>query len=140
MTHLERYLHLETTFLIISLSFTELLLHYGQLDSFNDLTILTRKTVFYSIQYKINRSLAASDLFPTFPQIINFYTFYFHILKSKMLEKRDSSNRQKWIVASFSISARFTAKFELAFVLTQKNASSQRFHFKANRMSISSSN
>ena len=74
--------------------------------------------MFYSIQYKINRSLAASDLFPTFPQLMNFYTFYFHMLKSKMLEKCDSSNRQKWIIASFRISARFTAKFELAFLLT----------------------
>ena len=35
------------------------------------------------------------------------------------------------MVASFSISARFTAKFEWVFVLTQENAFSQRFHFKA---------
>ena len=38
-----------------------------------------------------------------------------------------------------SNSARFTAKFELVFVLTQENASSQKFHFKANRKSIGSS-
>ena len=36
------------------------------------------------------------------------------------------------MVASFSISGRFTAKLELVFVLTQENA----FHFKANRKSI----
>ena len=35
--------------------------------------------------------------------------------------------------------ARFTAKFELVFVLTLENASSLRFHFKANRKSIHSS-
>ena len=34
-----------------------------------------------------------------------------------MFEKCDSSNRPKLMVASFSISARFTAKFELVFVL-----------------------
>ena len=38
-----------------------------------------------------------------------------------MFEKSDSSNRQKLMVASFSASARFTAKFELVFFLTQEN-------------------
>ena len=38
-----------------------------------------------------------------------------------MFEKWNSSNRRKSMVASFSISAKFTAKFELVFVLTQKN-------------------
>ena len=33
------------------------------------------------------------------------------------------------MVASFNISAMFTAKFELVFVLTQENA----FYYKANR-------
>ena len=33
-----------------------------------------------------------------------------------MFEKCDSSNGQNGMVASFSISARFTAKFELIFV------------------------
>ena len=37
-----------------------------------------------------------------------------------MFEKCDTSNRQKWMVASFSISARFTAKLGLFFV--QENA------------------
>ena len=36
-----------------------------------------------------------------------------------MFEKCDSSNRKKLMVASFSISARFMAKFELVFALTQ---------------------
>ena len=36
------------------------------------------------------------------------------------------------MVASFSISARFTAKIELVFVLIQENAFSLRSHFKAN--------
>ena len=39
-----------------------------------------------------------------------------------MFEKCDSSNRQKWMVASFSISAKFTAKFDLVFALTEGNA------------------
>ena len=39
-----------------------------------------------------------------------------------MFEKCDLSNRQKRMVASFSISDRFTAKFESVFVLTQENA------------------
>ena len=56
-----------------------------------------------------------------------------------MFEKCDLSNRQKRMVASFSISTRFTAKFELVFVLTQEHAFSQRFHFKANRKSKGSS-
>ena len=39
-----------------------------------------------------------------------------------MFEKCDSSNRQKWMVASFSISAKFTAQFDLVFALTEGNA------------------
>ena len=37
----------------------------------------------------------------------------------QMFENCDSSNRRKRLVGSFSISGRFTAKFEFAFVLTQ---------------------
>ena len=40
-----------------------------------------------------------------------------------MFEKCDSSNRQKRVVASFRISARFTAKVGLVFVLTQTKRS-----------------
>ena len=43
------------------------------------------------------------------------------------------------MIESFSISARFTGKFELVFVLTQENAFSSRFDFKATRKSIDSS-
>ena len=39
-----------------------------------------------------------------------------------MFEKCDSPNRQKQMVASFSILARFTANFELVFVLKQEKA------------------
>ena len=38
-----------------------------------------------------------------------------------MFEKCDSSNRTKRIVASLSISERFTAKFELAFILAHES-------------------
>ena len=40
---------------------------------------------------------------------------------------------------SLLLSARFTEKFGLAFVLTLENAFSKRFHFKVNRKSICSS-
>ena len=39
------------------------------------------------------------------------------------------------MVASFSISARLIAKFELVLILIQENAFSLRFHFKANKKS-----
>ena len=56
-----------------------------------------------------------------------------------MFEKCDSSNQQKLMVASFSISATFSAKFELVLVLIKEKAFSQRFHFKGSRKSIVSS-
>ena len=52
-----------------------------------------------------------------------------------MFEKCDSPNRQKQMVASFSILARFTAKFELAFILTKEKAFSKRFRLKSNTRS-----
>ena len=52
-----------------------------------------------------------------------------------MFEKCNLSNRQKRMVASFSILARWTAKFELVFVITHKSA----FHNKANRKKTGSS-
>ena len=39
-----------------------------------------------------------------------------------MFEKCDSSNRQKIMVAPFGLLAKFTAKFEFVFVLSQENA------------------
>ena len=47
-----------------------------------------------------------------------------------MFEKCDSSNRHKWMVASFNISARLTGKFELFFDLAKE---------KPNRKGIGSS-
>ena len=55
-----------------------------------------------------------------------------------MFEKCDSSNRQKGMVASFSISKGFTAKFQLVFDLTQENGFSLRSYFKANKTIIGS--
>ena len=63
----------------------------------------------------------------------------FYLIQYKMSAKFGSSNRWKWMVASLNILERLTTKFELVFVLTQENAFSQRFHFKANRRSIGSS-
>ena len=53
-----------------------------------------------------------------------------------MFEKGDSTNRQ---YESLLLSASFTAKFELVFVLTLENTFSWMFRFKANRKSIGSS-
>ena len=54
-----------------------------------------------------------------FKQSIKFYTFHYHVLKSADVWKTDSSNRPKneWLL----LSASFTAKFGLVFVLTQEN-------------------
>ena len=85
----------------------------------------------FSTRVYWNRSFAASDPFPMFAQSIKFYTFYCHIvdhvLDSTDVWKMwyismDSSNIQKWIVASFSISESFTATFDLVFALSQESA------------------
>ena len=44
-------------------------------------------------------------------------------------------SKNEWLL----LSASFTAKFELVFVLTMENTFSLRFHFKTNRKSIGSS-
>ena len=50
--------------------------------------------MFYSVQYK-NSWLAASDLSDMFTQSIKFhYIFRYHVLRTEMFEKRDSSNTQ----------------------------------------------
>ena len=69
--------------------------------------------------------MAASDLFRMFTQSIKFYT--------KVVHQMDRKN--EWML----LSASFTVKFELVFVLTLEKAFSWRFHFKANRKSIGSS-
>ena len=49
-------------------------------------TILTGKTVLYSVQYK-NGWLAASDHFHMFTQSVKFYyTFYYHVLRVLILK------------------------------------------------------
>ena len=50
---------------------------------------LSRKLYFtqFSIRFYLNRSLAASGLFPMFTKSIKFYTFYCHILKSTGVRK-----------------------------------------------------
>ena len=65
-------------------------------------------------------------LLPTFficlhNQLISIHSIVTYYM-TRMFEKCDSLNRQKWVVASFNISASFTAKFNLIFVLTQENA------------------
>ena len=89
--------------------------------------------MFHSIQYR-NDWLAASDLFDMFTQSIKFYTFHYQYRCLKnVIHQIDSKNG--WLL----LSASFTAKFGLVFVLTLKNAFSRRFHFQDNRKSIGSS-
>ena len=69
-----------------------------------------------------------------FTQSIKYNTFYHHVLRVQMFEKFDPLNRSKneWLF----LSASFTAKFELVFVLTLGNVFSKRFDFKANRKNM----
>ena len=81
-----------------------------------------------------NGWLAASNLFFMFTQSIKFYTLHYQCKCLKnVIFQIDSENG--WLL----LSASFTAKFGLVFVLTLENAFSQRFHFQGNRKSIGSS-
>ena len=91
------------------------------------------RLVFHSLQYR-NGWLAAADLFNMFTQSIKFYTLHYQYRCLKnVIHQTDSKNG--WLL----LSASFTAKFGLAFVLTLENAFSQRFYFQANRKRIGSS-
>ena len=91
------------------------------------------RLMFHSIQYR-NDWLAAYDLFDMFKNSIKFYTFHYQYRCLKnVIHQIDSKNG--WLL----LSASFTAKFGLVFVLTLENAFSLRFHFQANRKSIGSS-
>ena len=84
------------------------------------LRMLTGKSkVFHSIQYMNSleyRSLAASDLFRMLTQFSSIHS----IVTLKMFQKGYPSNRQNyWLL----LSASFTAKFELVFVLTLNDPS-----------------
>ena len=86
----------------------------------------------FSTRINWNWSLGAADFFCMFTQSIHFYTFSCYMLKVYRCLKNKIHQMDR-LVASFSISPRFTAKIELVFVLKQENASSDRFHFTANR-------
>ena len=69
----------------------------------------------HSIQYR-GEWLAASDLFDMFAQSIKFYTFYYRYRCLKnVIHQTDSKSR--WLL----LSASFTAKFGVVFVLTLEN-------------------
>ena len=76
--------------------------------------IHSERLVFRSIQYR-NGWLAASDLFDMFTQSIKFYTFYYQYRCLKNIHQIDS--KHGWLL----LSASFTAKFGLVFVLTLEN-------------------
>ena len=72
--------------------------------------------VVHSIHYR-NDWLAASNLFDMFTQSIKFYTFHYQYRCLKnVIHQIDSKNG--WLL----LSASFTAKFGLIFVLTLENA------------------
>ena len=64
--------------------------------------------------------MAASDLFHLFTQSFKFYTFHYHVLRLQLFEKCDSQtdSKNEWLL----LSASFTIKFGLVFVLTRENA------------------
>ena len=71
--------------------------------------------MFHSILYR-NGWLAASDLFDMFTQSIKFYAFdYQYRCFKNVIHQVDSKNG--WLL----LSASFTAKFGLVFVLTLEN-------------------
>ena len=77
--------------------------------------------MFYSIQYE-NGCLAASDLRHKLTKSINFYTFHYHVSRT------ESTDILKNVIHQIDIkneclllSASFTAKFGLDFVLTLEN-------------------
>ena len=80
--------------------------------------------MFHSIQYR-NGWLAASNLLDMFTRSIKFHTFHYQYrCLNNMIHRIGSKNR--WLL----LSASFTAKFRLVFVLTLENAFSQGFIFK----------
>ena len=66
---------------------------------------------------------------------LKFYKFHFHVLKSdfnkKAIHHQIDSKKE-----CFLLSASFTTKFELVFVLTLEKYFLLRFHFKGNRKNI----
>ena len=74
------------------------------------------RLVFHSIQYR-NGWLTVSDLFGMFTQSIKFYTFHYqHRYLRNVIHQIDSKNG--WLL----LSASFTAKVGLVFVLALENA------------------
>ena len=63
--------------------------------------------------------MAASDLFRMFTQSIKFYTLYYDIKEYRCFENviLQINSENEWLL----LSASFTAKFELDFVLTLEN-------------------
>ena len=77
------------------------------------LTILIWKNLRFTEKIHRNTRLATSDVF----HMLNYQSSYFNSIIVQTSEKLDSLNRQ-WLLLSVT----FTAKLELAFVLTFDNA------------------
>ena len=96
------------------------LLNFSELSRAYKLTTLTWKNLcFTEFSTKIhwNTVLAASDVFHMFTQSIKFFLFHlwYRCLKN-VIHQIDSEN--EWLLLSVT----FTAKFQLAFVLTIENS------------------
>ena len=76
----------------------------------------------------MNGRLADSDLFYMFTQPIKLYIFHYHVLKVQMFENviHQIDSKNEWLL----LSASFTAKFGLVFVLTLENVFHRGFIFK----------
>ena len=108
-------------------------IHFNPLQNVSPILLLNdtdMKQLCFSISSTIiywNRSLAACDLFHIFTQSFKLYPFYCHILKGTGVWERDLWNRQKMNDSS--------GRIWVGFCLNTR----KRFHFKANRQSIVSS-
>ena len=72
---------------------------------------------------QLSTRMAASDLFDMFTQSVKFYIFHYHVFKEYRCLKNvihQIGNKNEWLF----LSAGFSAKFELVFVLALENASS----------------
>ena len=88
------------------------------------LTILTGESCFTKVLLNSVQGMAGWLLliffFNMFTQSIKFYTFHYYVLRLQCLKNgiHQIDSKNEWLV----LSARFTAKVGLAFVLTLENA------------------
>ena len=95
--------------------------HSSRLIYWHFYTRLHSSTLFYTrLDSSSDSSVFLEQiLFHIFTQSIKFCTFYYYVLRVQMFEKCDSSNsKNEWLL----LSASFTAKFGLVFVVALESA------------------